>query len=119
MRSITGIKKARVFPLPVIASTTTSLLPINNGIVDACTGVILSKPKLDTASSIHGDNDGVSDVQARGFFSTTSVGVFEAIFLALAFRFAAAAGMLTDVGRNFDNVQRNHSGWKHTKKTLR
>jgi hypothetical protein len=81
MRSITGIKKARVFPLPVIASTTTSLLPINNGIVDACTGVILSKPKLDTASSIHGDNDGVSDVQARGFFSTTSVGVFEAIFL--------------------------------------
>lgn len=43
-RSSSGIRKARVFPDPVTASTTTSLFLRNNGIVLACTGVISVKP---------------------------------------------------------------------------
>ena len=35
-----GMTKARVFPDPVTASTTTSLWPIKRGMADACTGVI-------------------------------------------------------------------------------
>ncbi len=35
-----GITKARVLPEPVTASTTTSLFCMNNGMVDAWTGVI-------------------------------------------------------------------------------
>ena len=68
-----GMRNARVFPLPVTAfnyltwlfhiiheltSTTTSLLPAKSGIVEACTGVILSKPILETASNIHSDRGG-------------------------------------------------------------
>ena len=39
-RSSTGITNARVFPDPVTASTTTSLCFMNNGMVEAWTGVI-------------------------------------------------------------------------------
>ena len=69
------MRNARVFPLPVTAfifltivhiaylhrltSTTTSLLPIKSGMVDACTGVIFSNPILVTASRIHSERGGV------------------------------------------------------------
>jgi hypothetical protein len=62
--STIGNRKARVFPLPVTASTTTSLFPAKRGIQLACTGVIRSKPILDIASRIHSDNDGVRPSQA-------------------------------------------------------
>lgn len=38
---------------------------MNNGIVEACTGVIRLKPMLDTASNIHSARDGVSVPHAR------------------------------------------------------
>ena len=60
-----GIKKARVLPLPVTASTTTSLYPMNSGIVEACTGVILEKPMLDVASRIHCERPGVNPSHDR------------------------------------------------------
>ena len=60
-----GTRKARVLPLPVTASTTTSLYSMNNGIVEACTGVILEKPMLETASRIHSDRAGVNASHAR------------------------------------------------------
>lgn len=46
-------------------STTTSLWAKNKGIVEACTGVILLKPMLETASIIHSAKEGVSASQAR------------------------------------------------------
>lgn len=80
--STIGIKKANVLPLPVTAycdhklpllnrfdgmltSTTTSLLPMNSGIVLACTGVMRSKPILEVASRIHSESAGVRASQAR------------------------------------------------------
>jgi hypothetical protein len=42
------------------------LYPMNSGIVDACTGVILKKPMLETASSIHSESEGVNASHARG-----------------------------------------------------
>lgn len=56
--STTGIRNDSVFPLPVTASTTTSLCAINRGIADACTGVIRVKPMDETASRAHCDNGG-------------------------------------------------------------
>ena len=52
--SNTGIQKAKVFPDPVVASTQTSLLLRNKGIVAACTGVgdILAIPMLFPNASI-------------------------------------------------------------------
>ena len=38
---------------------------MNSGIVDACTGVILEKPMLETASSIHSESEGVNASHAR------------------------------------------------------
>ena len=76
IRSTIGMRNAKVFPLPVTAwsskpafyrnkeragptSTTTSLLPMKRGIVDAWTGVMRLKPMAEeTASTIHGDNGG-------------------------------------------------------------
>lgn len=63
--SITGIKNASVLPDPVTASTTTSLCAMNRGMVDACTGVMRSKPMEETASSIHCDKGGFKPSQAR------------------------------------------------------
>lgn len=83
--STTGIKKAKVFPLPVTAltssaqhmnlererersqltSTTTSLCAMNSGIAEAWTGVMRFKPMLDTASMIHSAKGGLSVSQAR------------------------------------------------------
>ena len=79
--STTGIRNAKVFPLPVTAcrlsntwltyqrrgstSTTTSLCVINRGIVEAWTGVILLKPMLATASIIHSASEGVKASHAR------------------------------------------------------
>ena len=40
-------------------STTTSLWAMNNGIVEACTGVMRLKPILETASKIHWAKEGV------------------------------------------------------------
>lgn len=48
-----------------LTSTTTSLLPMNSGIVLAWTGVIRSKFMLEMASSSHGDSDGTTASQAR------------------------------------------------------
>lgn len=62
--STTGIKKASVFPLPVTASTTTSLCAMNRGIVEACTGVMREKPIVEIASRIHSDSEGVRASQA-------------------------------------------------------
>lgn len=62
--STTGIRNDRVFPLPVTASTTTSLWPINRGMVDACTGVIRVKPIEETASRVHCDKDGFRESHA-------------------------------------------------------
>ena len=47
-----------------ITSTTTSLWPMNRGIVLACTGVIRVKPIVETASRIHSESEGVSASQA-------------------------------------------------------
>ena len=44
LTSTTGTRKARVFPLPVTASTTTSLLPLKISRQDFCTGVGCAKP---------------------------------------------------------------------------
>jgi hypothetical protein len=63
--STTGIKKDKVFPLPVTASTTTSLWPMKRGIVDAWTGVIRENPMAKTASRIHPESGGFKDSQAR------------------------------------------------------
>ena len=49
-------------------STTTSLFPINNGMVLAWTGVIFSNPMLDTAVKIHSESSGVRASQAREAF---------------------------------------------------
>lgn len=57
--STTGIKKDRVFPLPVTASTTTSLWPMKRGMVEACTGVMRENPMVETASRIHGESGGL------------------------------------------------------------
>lgn len=79
---MTGIKNAKVFPLPVTAcrsltlayamrpnlkrtSTTTSLCVMNSGIVEACTGVMRLKPLEEMASRSHSDSGGVSASQAR------------------------------------------------------
>ena len=62
--STTGIKNDNVFPLPVTASTTTSLCAMNRGIADACTGVIREKPMEETASRTHSDSGGVTPSQA-------------------------------------------------------
>ena len=54
-----GIAKAIVFPLPVVASTQTSLFLRKRGIVVACTGVIWVNPKFEeTTSNVFGDNLG-------------------------------------------------------------
>ena len=63
--SMTGMRYDNVFPEPVTASTTTSLLPIARGIVLACTGVILANPKLETAVMIQSESAGVRASQAR------------------------------------------------------
>ena len=60
-----GSRYARVFPLPVTASTTTSLCAMNNGIVDAWTGVIRSKPIADVAVRIQSASGGVRASHAR------------------------------------------------------
>lgn len=57
--STTGMRKAMVFPLPVTASTTTSLWPMKRGIAEACTGVMRVKPMEETASRIHSESGGV------------------------------------------------------------
>ena len=57
---------ASVLPDPVTASTTTSLLPRNSGMVLLCTGVGLEKPMAAMASSNQADSDGVSAAHARG-----------------------------------------------------
>ena len=62
---ISNCTDARVFPDPVTASTTTSLFPMNNGIVLAWTGVVLVNPMEFMASSIHSDRGGVSASQLR------------------------------------------------------
>jgi len=80
---MTGIKNAKVFPLPVTAcillvvvftqylsnlirtSTTTSLCVINSGMVEACTGVMRLKPIEEIASRSHSDSGRVSASQAR------------------------------------------------------
>jgi hypothetical protein len=63
--SIAGIRNARVFPLPVTASTTTSLWPRKSGIVEACTGVMRAKPMVAVASRIHCESEGVRASHAR------------------------------------------------------
>ena len=50
---------ARVFPLPVTASTTTSEFFMNMGIAACCTGVVFTKPIASTASRIHSESAGV------------------------------------------------------------
>lgn len=62
--STTGIKKDKVFPLPVTASTTTSLCAMNKGIAEAWTGVMRVKPIEATASSTHSDRAGVTPSHA-------------------------------------------------------
>lgn len=62
--STTGIKNDRVFPLPVTASTTTSLCAMNRGIAEAWTGVMRVKPIDETASSTHSDRGGLTPSQA-------------------------------------------------------
>ena len=62
---ISNCTDARVFPDPVTASTTTSLFPMNNGIVLAWTGVVLVNPMEFMASRIHSDRGGVSASQLR------------------------------------------------------
>lgn len=57
--STTGIKNDKVFPLPVTASTTTSLCAINRGMAEAWTGVMRVKPIEATASKAHCDSGGV------------------------------------------------------------
>lgn len=59
-----GIKKDRVFPLPVTASTTTSLWAMKSGMADACTGVMRVKPMVETVSRTHPDNGGLRFSQA-------------------------------------------------------
>jgi len=66
--STTGIRYAKVFPLPVTASTTTSRFRINSGMVEACTGVIRVYPMSATAPRIHSANEGVNASQARDAF---------------------------------------------------
>ena len=83
------MRNANVFPLPVTAlecqqsirnggyintSTTTSLLPMKRGIVDAWTGVILPKPIDVIASRIHSARGGVKASHALGSFFWLSMG---------------------------------------------
>jgi hypothetical protein len=82
--STTGIRNASVFPLPVTASTTTSLFPMNSGIVDACTGVIFSKPMLESPSSIHCESGGLTEAHALGSFSGAAGGSDCAVVVAAA-----------------------------------
>jgi hypothetical protein len=63
--STTGIKKDKVFPLPVTASTTTSLWLMKRGIVEAWTGVIRENPMAKTASRTHSESAGFRHSQAR------------------------------------------------------
>lgn len=64
--SVTGITKANVFPLPVVASTQTSLFFINKGIVARCTGVICSNPNTDSiVSNERGDKAGCRELKSK------------------------------------------------------
>ena len=54
-----GIRNETVFPDPVHASTHTSLLLKNNGMVVACTGVMCVKPMACTAAKLASDSAGV------------------------------------------------------------
>ena len=56
---------ARVFPLPVTASTTTSEFFMNMGMAACCTGVVFTKPMESTASRIHSDKAGVNALNER------------------------------------------------------
>ncbi len=47
---------------------------MNSGTVLACTGVMLAKPMLSTASRIHGDRFGVSASQALDFVDFRNFG---------------------------------------------
>ena len=53
--SMRGMMKARVLPDPVQASTATSLLPANKGMVASCTGVVRSKPNDATTCRVSGE----------------------------------------------------------------
>ena len=56
---------ARVFPLPVTASTTTSEFFMNMVMAACCTGVVFTKPMESTASRIHSDKAGVNALNER------------------------------------------------------
>lgn len=58
-RSTTGTTKAIVFPLPVHASTHTSLLPMNSGMTADWTGVAVANPIFASTPSVLSDSAGV------------------------------------------------------------
>ena len=68
---------ARVFPLPVTASTTTSEFFMNMGMAACCTGVVLTKPMESTASRIHSDKAGVRAPKERSIFAWGAMAGFK------------------------------------------
>jgi len=66
--STTGTRNARVFPLPVTASTTTSLFPRKISRHDFCTGVGWAKPIEAMKSRIHCARLGVKASHDLGVF---------------------------------------------------
>lgn len=63
--STTGIKNESVLPLPVTASTTTSLCAMKRGIAEAWTGVMRVKPIELTASNAHCESAGFTPSHDR------------------------------------------------------
>lgn len=78
---------ARVFPLPVTASTTTSEFFMNMGMAACCTGVVFTKPMESTASSIHSDKAGVKAPKDRSVFVWGAM-----MHVTLVLMFSEAAG---------------------------
>lgn len=69
-------------------STTTSLFPVNKGMAEAWTGVILEKPIEETASRIHSARGGVRASQALGsFFSLSPGAIVESLTTPRSFPF--------------------------------
>ena len=101
---------ARVFPLPVTASTTTSEFFMNMGMAACCTGVVFTKPMESTASRIHSDKAGVNALNER------SILVWGAMMHYGIVKMSAGVAMAVQKSRaNFENkVEHCTATLRHT-----
>lgn len=77
---------AKVFPEPVTASTTTSLLPRNIGIAAFWTGVAAANPIADMASNSHSESGGVRALHCRSVCVCGAILASQVSILSLLFQ---------------------------------